>query len=147
MRKIANTSELQTELRRLLSYAQSERPSRMRLATALLELSSRLKTAGVNWTEVPGGAWLTKVQYASGIKHSWGIEELDGEFWLEVDIPNSGDVGGNHIVYRCKKPFQSLEKAQKYAAKFIDKAHGQELLEAVLDKDFKRLSSSGVWHA
>lgn len=42
MRKLANTTELQHELHRLLSYAQSERPSRRRLATELRDLSHRL---------------------------------------------------------------------------------------------------------
>jgi hypothetical protein len=42
MRKIANTAELQTELRRLLSYTQSEQPSRARVANDLQKLSKRL---------------------------------------------------------------------------------------------------------
>jgi|GEM_PF-909000 hypothetical protein len=42
MQKIANTSELQRELRRLLSYAQSQRPSRLQLASACQDLSERV---------------------------------------------------------------------------------------------------------
>lgn len=42
MRKIATTTELQTEIRRLISYAQSDRPSRVKLAGALGALSKRV---------------------------------------------------------------------------------------------------------
>jgi hypothetical protein len=42
MRKIATTDELQDKLRELLSYAQSDRPSRERIAGELQALSERL---------------------------------------------------------------------------------------------------------
>jgi len=42
MHKIANTSELQSELRRLLAYAQSQHPSRVALASACQELGERV---------------------------------------------------------------------------------------------------------
>jgi hypothetical protein len=46
MRKISNTNELQTELRRLLSYCQTEQPSRERIASALNDLSERVASSG-----------------------------------------------------------------------------------------------------
>lgn len=42
MRKIADTNELQAELRRLLAYAQTEQPSRSVLAGELEALGARL---------------------------------------------------------------------------------------------------------
>jgi len=42
MNKIANTNELQTALRRILAYAQTERPSRVKLASELQSLSVRV---------------------------------------------------------------------------------------------------------
>jgi phage gpG-like protein len=45
MRKIADTNELQSELRRLLAYAQSNQPSRARIASELRSISTRLAGA------------------------------------------------------------------------------------------------------
>ena len=45
MHKIANATELTSELRRLLDYAQSDLPSRARIARELETLSLRLVTA------------------------------------------------------------------------------------------------------
>jgi hypothetical protein len=42
MHRIANTTELQSELRRLIAYAESPQPSRERLAAALNDLSERV---------------------------------------------------------------------------------------------------------
>jgi molecular chaperone GrpE (heat shock protein) len=42
MQKIADANELESELRRLLAYAQTERPSRSRMASDLQTLSARL---------------------------------------------------------------------------------------------------------
>lgn len=42
MKKIANTAELQDELRSILTYAQTEHPSRERLASQLEDLSQRV---------------------------------------------------------------------------------------------------------
>ena len=42
MRKIANTNELQSELRRLIAYSQSKRPSRGKISIRLSDLSKRL---------------------------------------------------------------------------------------------------------
>lgn len=133
MRKIANTSELQSELRRLLAYAQSERPSRRRIASALEDLSLRLAkvtpSETIGWKEVKDGVWLARAKYADGATHSFGIYEDGDTFGVEVDTPDG--------TYQRKKPFDSFEKARKYAAKFIDKANGNAMLADVLDKDFK----------
>jgi len=42
MHKIANTNELQSELRRLIAYAGSDLPSRTRIAAELRQLSQRV---------------------------------------------------------------------------------------------------------
>jgi len=46
MRKIANTHELQDELRKLIAYTGSNRPSRERIALELKTLSTRLASSG-----------------------------------------------------------------------------------------------------
>ena len=46
MRKIANTHELQDELRQLLAYTGSNRPSRERIALELKTLSTRIASGG-----------------------------------------------------------------------------------------------------
>jgi len=53
MRKIANTTELQTELRELLAYSLSERPSRLRIAAELDTLGGRV--AGAKRAAAGGG--------------------------------------------------------------------------------------------
>lgn len=47
MPKIADADELERELRRLLAYSQTDEPSRSRIASELLDLSGRLKTADI----------------------------------------------------------------------------------------------------
>ena len=42
MKKIASPAELQTELRRLLAYSQSEKPSRAKLAAEMRKLADRV---------------------------------------------------------------------------------------------------------
>jgi len=57
MHRIAKTRELQHELQQLLEYAQSPRPSRLRVADELLALSRRLATqidVGFKWQSVNG---------------------------------------------------------------------------------------------
>jgi hypothetical protein len=54
MKKIANTTELQTELQRLLAYSQSELPSRAVLASELQALSERV--AGDNKPKCDGAS-------------------------------------------------------------------------------------------
>ena len=46
MNRIADADELETELRRLVAYAQSEQPSRSRIASELRSLSARLAAQG-----------------------------------------------------------------------------------------------------
>ena len=56
MRKIANTDELTSELRRLLRYAASHQPSRVSIARELRTLSERLVVAANKFRlESPGG--------------------------------------------------------------------------------------------
>jgi hypothetical protein len=88
----------------------------------------RRTAAKVNWTE-KGGKWVAHVNYANGEEHTWVIDEVkDGQFVAHV---NTGKTG-----YKRKKVFDSLEAAQRYGAKFIDKANGNQMLKDVLDKDF-----------
>jgi hypothetical protein len=135
MRKIANTTELQTELRRILAYSRTERPSRRRLAATLSALSIRVaKVAPSDWTQ-KDGVWLVRSQYADGETHSWGITERGGKFIVEVNKPDG--------TFQCKKQFDELGKAQRYAAKFIGKADGASKLSDVLDKDFKEVNGGG----
>jgi hypothetical protein len=86
-------------------------------------------TAGLKaeWTE-KGGKWITRAQYASGKVHTWTISESGDKFTAQVATPQG--------TYKRKKPFDSLEAAQRFGAKFIEKANGADLLKDVLEKDF-----------
>jgi len=72
--RIANTTELQDELRRLLAYAQSQRPSRSRIATALNELAHRTassKTADLKPLRFPSKAYnITTQQIIDGLRQA-----------------------------------------------------------------------------
>jgi hypothetical protein len=131
MDKIASSTELQGELQRILRLAREPNPSRERLASELQSLAYRVagKMPEDAWTQ-KGDQWGAKAQYAGGEKHTWAVKEVGGKFTLHVKIDESG------LSYKCKKNFDSLEQAQKYAWKFIDKADGNKKLEPVLDKDF-----------
>jgi len=136
MRKIASTSELQRELREILDYARAPRPSRQRIASALSALSDRLITAASSdWKEVEEGAtWLRRAQYAGGAKYAWGIwySDVAGKYGVEVETPDG--------CYQRKKTFDSLEQAQRFADKFIEKANGHEALADVLESEFKAVN-------
>jgi hypothetical protein len=58
MKKIANTTELQAEIRQILAYAQSEQPSREHVAKHLQLLSARV--AGFGKTKDEWVSWLDK---------------------------------------------------------------------------------------
>jgi len=88
-----------------------------------------LVAAKVDFTE-KGGKWLSHVQYAKGEKHEWEIAKSGDKFTAKVKTP--------HGTFKAKKTFDELEQAQRFATRFIDKAHGHELLEKALDKDFTK---------
>lgn len=67
MHKIANTTVLQTELRRILAYAQSERPSRSRIAGELRSLSSRVAADGAR-------------RSASGHSYADALKDMEADF-------------------------------------------------------------------
>jgi len=82
-----------------------------------------------DWTE-KGGKWVQRAQYAGGEKHEWTVAESGDKFTVTVKTPKG--------TFKAKKDFGSLEQAQKYAWKFIDKANGNEMLEEALAKDFSK---------
>jgi hypothetical protein len=128
MDKIASSRELQGELQRILRLAGEPHPSRVLLADELHALADRLgKLTDVKWTE-KGGKWLSRAEYAGGEKHEWQISESGDKFSVSVKTPK-----GTH---KAKKSFESLEQAQRFAARFIDKANGNKMLEEALGKDF-----------
>ena len=57
MDKIASPNELQAELRRLLAYAQTEKPSREKLAAGLRGLASRVAADRVLRIRYINGYW------------------------------------------------------------------------------------------
>ena len=83
--------------------------------------------AKAEWTE-KGNQWLARAQYASGDKHTWSIKESGGGFVARVTTPEG--------TFKRKKPFDSLEAAQRYGARFIERADGADKLSAALEKDF-----------
>lgn len=85
--------------------------------------------AKVDWAE-KGDKWIARVEYADGEKHEWSISEADDKFSCSVKTPKG--------TFKCKKDFGSLEQAQRYGKKFIDKANGHELLADALGKDFTK---------
>jgi chromosome segregation ATPase len=79
MKKIANATELQTELQSLLRYAQTSNPSREKLAMELLSLSTRVAGAmdGVDIESLKAG-W--KAGMESGETAEEAKQELETQF-------------------------------------------------------------------
>lgn len=86
--------------------------------------------AKVEWTQ-KGGKWVARVSYAGGAKHEWTISESGSGFSATVKTPKG--------TFKRKKSFNSLEQAQRFADRFIDRANGHEMLEDSLDKDFQEV--------
>lgn len=86
--------------------------------------------AKVEWTQ-KGGKWVARVSYAGGAKHEWTISESGSGFSATVKTPKG--------AFKRKKSFNSLEQAQRFADRFIDRANGHEMLEDSLDKDFQEV--------
>ena len=109
-----------------MRLAATPNPSRVQLAGELRTLADRL-AKGSDWTE-KGGKWLRRAQYATAGKHEWEISKAGEKFSVSVKTPD-----GSH---KAKKHFDSLEQAQRFADRFIEKANGDKLLEEALGKDF-----------
>lgn len=128
MNKIASSRELQAELQRILTLAQKPNPSRLHLASELHSLADRV-AAKVDWTQ-KGDKYLARVEYAEGEKHEWAISESGDKFTISVKTPKG--------TFKRKKDFDSLEQAQRYGAKFINRADGDRMLQDALGKDFTK---------
>lgn len=78
MDKIATATELQSELRRLLAYAQSHQPSRVVFARALSDLSERVAAAPkVVFTEKDNWNYAYKLEGESGgVPNYQSVEEF-----------------------------------------------------------------------
>lgn len=85
--------------------------------------------AKVDWAE-KGDKWVAKVEYASGEAHTWTLTKDGDKFSASVKTPKG--------TFKAKKSFDSLEQAQRFGKKFIDKANGHELLADALGKDFTK---------
>jgi hypothetical protein len=110
MKKIASPADLQTELRRLLAYTQSEQPSRVKIAAALRELAERV-AAKEFWRPVMDEdpekmsiAWVRPGNQRDGEAHAFR-EATFGDGSVVVDN-----------VSLCGKKFQSsaISKARAY---------------------------------
>lgn len=73
------------------------------------------------------------VHYADGSTYQYGTFKDGDSYGVEVKTPKG--------IYTCKKAFDDKSKADKYIAKFADKANGHELLADVLGKDYKRVGA------
>jgi hypothetical protein len=120
MRKIANTTELQTELSRLLDYAGSYQPSRAVLASELNHLSYRMAadTAPQSLEEAK--------QAMDDLQKQWG--EAYGAWHKAMNGPQ----GTRSFEQKQKdseiafKKWKSVSKALKAAQKSFDKLIKQQ---------------------
>ena len=93
---------------------------------------ARYLSAKDNFKQQKPDQWGASVQYANGERHDWGIKAMgEGKFVLEVKTPKG--------IFRAKKDFADMKGAERYADKYIEKAHGWDLLEKDLGKDFHKV--------
>lgn len=94
-----------------------------------LRVAERYLRAKGNFIQRHKDQWQGRVQYADGTTHNWWIKQLaNGKFIAEVLTP-----GGRH---KSKKEFDDFASAERFADKFIEKAHGQDLLKKALPSEF-----------
>lgn len=135
MDKIASPQDLASELRALLASCQ-DGASREKLASELRGLADRVagfKVTPVDWTQ-KGDTWLSKAKYADGQLHEWVIVKKGKKFTIKVEISQQGIPEG---TYTRKKDVDTLEQAQRFGARFINRADGNTLLKKQL-KDFTK---------
>jgi hypothetical protein len=85
-----------------------------------------------DWTDTDKGS-VQRVQYSGGPTHTWTVEGEGKSFTVQVKT----DEG----TWKAKKTFPSLESGQRFAWRYIDKAHGAEVLKADLTTSFKKEAS------
>lgn len=106
MQKIANTSELKSELQSLLEYSRSPQPSRKRIARELRTLSARLK-AGRGGPPMIG----LKVQAALA-KASDGLDTVQGSLQeLQMDLDLEG--GYDRALPVFERVLQTIRQASQ----------------------------------
>lgn len=77
MRKVASPQDLQIELRRLLAYAQTDRPSRTKLALELRSLASRVAAPKINTPQDVERVFeeaFSATSLLEGISEDWGFD-------------------------------------------------------------------------
>jgi hypothetical protein len=101
MRKIANTTELTSELKRLLAYAGSHQPSRAKLASELRDLSMRVAVAKSSRVASDADSVLDKVERQlkskfPGLHFSRDVEEdIDESLTVE---PKDRDPDSSVVI-------------------------------------------------
>ena len=136
MRKIANTSELQQELRRLLQYAAAYRPSRSLLASKLLGLSQRVAT------EVSSEAAKAKQRFDKSKKTLSALEAL------EKKLENGDASAKKKFSKGYDDLFASGEAAAKAGKKLLEKYEdsADEAVIEWLDHCLRQWESNKMHH-
>jgi len=88
---------------------------------------SKLASKAASFFTRHGDTWLARVTYANGKNYDWGIKQIGERFIVEAKSGTS--------ILQVKERFYTLSKAQKFAARFIERADGEHLLKAAVDKN------------
>jgi hypothetical protein len=137
MNKIASPGELQAELRRLLAYSQSEKPSREKLAAGLNALADRV--AGAEKETVPEsdqGLLKDQVRRNKGKYHgpnglkSGQKYKYQGKDWYILDFDAESKAPGGSTLYLVSADFKEtvrgVEVAEKKASSVGRVAYNEE---------------------
>ena len=97
-------------------------------------IAARLAVKAASFFTRHGSTWVSRVVYANGKAYDWAVVLVGERFIVETRSGSS--------VLQAKKRFATLTQAQKFAARFIDRADGEHLLRAATDADkFKPVKS------
>jgi len=137
MNKIASPQQLQDELRRLLAYAQTEKPSREKLAAGLNALADRV--AGAEKETVPEseqGLLKDQVRRNKGKYHgpnglkSGQKYKYQGKDWYILDFDAESKAPGGSTLYLVSSDFKEtvrgVEVAEKKASSVGRVAYNEE---------------------
>jgi hypothetical protein len=93
---------------------------------------ARYLAATTNFKQHGKDQWFARVEYATGETHDWGIKQV-GEKKFKVEVRTTGGL------QQANKDFPDFASAEHFADKFIEKAHGWDLLDKALPKDFHKV--------
>jgi seryl-tRNA synthetase len=115
MNRIATTQELQAEIKNLLAYAQSKKPSREKLAADLTALAARV--AGVKKEEIPESeqdSWKESLRRNKGKYHgpnglkSGQKYKYQGKDWFILDFDAEAKAPGGSTLSLVSSDFKEF---------------------------------------